>query len=175
VEIFVFNPKYRILLTSKCFPGDTVVCLGTQLISIINALHTFLPKHTWYGTDVDAVGKNAMKLGRNDFRLNLIGSDLNFIEYCLGIDQFIWGDFLCIDSNFSSQNIQSVELETEDEQFRSIACNGILVEIRTFDTSFFEIFLEDKTIMEKASRQFNPIELTCKDEILNVHDPALEV
>lgn len=160
----MFNPKYRILLTNKCFPGDTVVCLGIQLISILNVLQTFLPKHTWYGTDVDAVGKNATKLNINDIQLNFIGTDLDFIEYCAGIDQFIWGDFLCINSNFSSQNLQSVELETEDKPFRPIACNGILLEIRAFDTSYFAIYSEDKNMVERISKQFNSIELTCKDE-----------
>ena len=161
--MLIFNPKYRVSLTSKCFPEDRVICLGTQLISIVNALKDFLPKHIWYGADVDAVGKGAMNTNVNDIQVNLIGTDLRFIQYCSGIDQFIWGVFLCIDSSFSSQNIQGIEIEAEDEPFRSIACNGILLEIRTFDTSYFGIYSEDKKITEIISRQFNFTELTCKD------------
>ncbi len=151
----MFNPKYRVLLTSKCFPTDKVICLGTQLISIINFLKDFLPKHIWYGADVDAVGKGAMKTDMKDIKLNLIGTDFQFIQYCSGIDQFIWGVFLCIDSNISSQNILDIELETEDEPFRSIACNGIIIELRTFDTSFFEIYSEDEMIIKKLANKFN--------------------
>lgn len=151
----MFNPKYRVLLTSKCFPRDKVVCLGTQLISIVNSIKIFLPRHIWYGADVDAVGKGAKKHNINNIQLNLIGADLQFVEYCSEIEQFIWGVFLCINSNFSSQNIQGVELETEDEPFRSITCDGVLIEIRAFDTSYFEIYSEDVALMEKLSKIYN--------------------
>jgi hypothetical protein len=151
----MFNPKYRILLTTKCFPQDKVVCLGAQLISIIKSIKNFLPQHIWYGADVDGVGKGARKHNVNNIQLNRIGDDLHFIEYCSEIEQFIWGVFLCIDSKFSSQNIQDVELETEDDPFRSIACDGILIEIRAFDTTYFEIYSEDMELMEKLSKLYN--------------------
>lgn len=75
----MFNPKYRVLLTNKCFPSDNFICLGSQLISIINVLKTFLPNHVWYGADVDAVGKGAKKFDMNSIQLKLIGTDLQFI------------------------------------------------------------------------------------------------
>jgi hypothetical protein len=46
-------------------------------------------------------------------------------------------------------------LETEDEPFRSINCSGVLVEIRTFDTSYFEIYLEDAVLVEKFSKLYD--------------------
>jgi hypothetical protein len=55
------------------------------------------------------------------------------------------------------------ELETEDKPFRSLACDGIFLEIRTFDTSYFEVYAEDKKIPEVISRQFNFTELIYKD------------
>lgn len=151
----MFNPKYRVLLTKKYFPGAKVVCLGTQLISIINFIKDFLPNHLWYGADVDAVGKGATKHNVNNIQLNIIGTDLQFIEYCSEVEQFIWGVFLCINSNFSSQNIQNIELETEDEPFRSINRDGVLIEIRAFDTSYFEIYSEDILLIKKLSKTYN--------------------
>ena len=160
----MFLPKFRLDLRSKHFYPDQFICLGTQLISIVNALKDFLPKHTWYGADVDAVGKGAMKNNFNDIHPNFIGNDLHFIQYCAGIDQFTWGVFLCIDNHFLSQNIQDVELETEDRPFRSIPCNGIILEIRTFDTTFFGIYSENKEIIEIISKKFNCSEFTSKDQ-----------
>jgi hypothetical protein len=151
----MFNPKYRVLITSKSFPRDKIVCRGSQLISIVNSIKDFLPNHVWYGADVEAVGKGAMKHQLNDIKLNVIGTDLQFIDYCSKIEQFIWGVFLCIDSNVSSQNIQGVELETEDEPFRSIAYDGIIIEIRTFDTSYFEIYSEDRILIKKISNLYD--------------------
>ena len=151
----MFNPKYQILLTGKCFPEDEAICLGTQLISIINSIESYLPPHLWYGADVEAVGRNASKLGLNDIHLRRIGSNEQFIEYCSEIEQFIWGEFLCIDKNFSSQNIQDVELETEDKSFRPINAKGILMEIRTFDTTYFSIYTEKIELITKISEIYH--------------------
>jgi len=151
----MFNPKYRTLITSKCCPEDRVVGLGTQLISIINSVESYLPPHLWYGADVEAVGRGASNLGLNDINLKRIGSNEQLIEYCSEIHQFIWGEFLCIDKNFSSQNIQDVELETEDKRFRPINAKGILMEIRTFDTTYFSIYTEKIELITKISKIYN--------------------
>ncbi|MBA3814966.1 MAG: hypothetical protein H0X29_00280 [Parachlamydiaceae bacterium] len=148
---------------SKCFPSDKVICLGTQLILIIKTLKEFLAPHIWYGADIEAVGIGAMKNDLNNIQLNPTGTDSEFIQYCSGIDQFIWGVFLCIDANLSSQNIQIVELETEDEPFRSISWNGVLLEIRAFDTSHFEIYSEDIKTIEMISKKFSSSEITLKN------------
>jgi len=151
----MFKPKYRILLTSKCFPQDEVIGLGTQLISIVNSIKDCLSPHIWYGADVEAIGKNAMKQNLNDIQLSLIGSDLQFNRYCSKVEQFIWGVFLCIDENFLPQNFQNIELETEDESFRSIDSNGVLLEIRAFDTTFFALYAEDIELIKIISKKYN--------------------
>lgn len=151
----MFNPKYRILITSRCFPNDKVVCLGTQLIYVINSIKNFLPQHMWYAADVEAVGNGVSNFNFNNIQLNLIGDDLKFIEYCKEIEQFIWGVFLCVNNSFESQNIQNIELETEDEPFRSINCEGVLMEVRAFDTTYFGIYSEDEGLMKKISKIYN--------------------
>jgi hypothetical protein len=152
----MFNPKYQVLLTSKCFPQDKVVGLGSQLISIVNFIKDSLPPHIWYGANIDAVGVGARKYNTNSnkFQPNLIGSDLQFVDDCSKIDQFIWGVFLCIDSSFSSQSLQDVELGAEDEPFRSINCKGVLMEIRAFDTSYFEIYSENLELIDKLAKAY---------------------
>lgn len=54
----MFNPKYQLVITDQSFPQDDFICLGTQLISIVNFIKTFLPEHTWYGA---AVLKNSVE------------------------------------------------------------------------------------------------------------------
>lgn len=150
----MFVPKYRILITNKFFPKDKVICLGTQLMSIIDSIKGFVPSHIWYGADVEAVGKGSKKYNLSDIQLNVIGTDSQFIEYCSEIEQFIWGVFLCVDKSFYLQNIQDVTLEAEDEPFRSIGCDGIVIEIRAFDTAFFEIYSEDIELIKKISKTY---------------------
>lgn len=151
----MFNPKYRILITSKHFPKDGIVGLGTQLIAIINSIESCLTSHLWYGADVEAVGKGAKKYDLNNIQLRKIGSDLQFIAYCSEIEQFIWGVFLCIDKKFSSQSFYGIELETEDKPFRSINAKGILMEIRAFDTTYFAIYTESIDLITKVSQIFH--------------------
>jgi len=47
-----------------------------------------------------------------------------------------------------------VELETEDKPFRSIDSDGILMEIRAFDTTYFGIYAEDLELITKISKQY---------------------
>ena len=151
----MFNPKYRILIMSDCFPQDTVICLGTQLISIVNSIKGLLPEHIWYGADVDAFGKGVRNYNLESFQLTMIGTDRQFIEYCSGVEQFIWGVFLGIRCVVDPQTIQGIELGTEDEPFRPIDCDGILLEIRTFDTTYFEISSEDLDLIKKISELYD--------------------
>ncbi len=153
----MFNPKYRVLLTSKCFPENKFICLGRQLISLINLLGNFLPNHTWYGADVDAIGKGAMKHNLNNPQLSMIGTDSEFIKYCTNIQQFIWGVFVCIDSHISTQKIQATKLETEEEPFRPISCDGVLIEIRAFDTTFFDIYSENLQFIQQLSNIYDVV------------------
>lgn len=150
----MFNPKYRILLTSKYFPEDNVIGLGKQLISIINSLKSYVPPHLWYEADVEAVGKSIRKHNLNTAQLRCIGTDLEVISYCLEIEQFIWGVFLCIDNKFASQNVEDIALETEDKAFRSIEAEGVLIEIRAFDTSYFALYSEEEALMNKLAKLY---------------------
>lgn len=137
------------------FPTDENVGLGIQLVSIINSIKKYLAPHIWYGADVEAIGKGTKKYKLNTTYLNRIGTDLEFTEYCSEIEQFIWGVFLCIDRNFSIQNIQDIELETEDIPFRSVNANGILIEIRAFDTTYFGLYSENLDLIKNISKTYN--------------------
>ncbi len=147
----MFVPKYRILLMSTCFPQDKAVCLGSQLISIVNNIKGLLPQHMWYGADIVAVGKGSKKNSFNEIQLKIIGTDSELIEFCSEIEQFIWGEFVCMDSKLTFQDMQDIKLETEDAPFRPINCSGILIEIRTFDTTFFEIYSQDIELIKKIA------------------------
>lgn len=85
----MFNPKYRILINSKCFPEDGVVGLGSQLISILGSIKNYLSPHIWYASDIEAVCVNVEKQKFSNIQISLIGSDFQFIQYCSGIEQFI--------------------------------------------------------------------------------------
>lgn len=153
----MFQPNYKILLKKENFHSDSTVCLGSQLITIVNFLQTILPPHIWYGADIEAIDTRVpSKLHLNSFSLREIGADLSLIQICSKINQFLSGIFLAINiQQYPSKGIERLEIGTEDEQFRSLAINGVIIEIRAVDTSFFELYSEEENIVKKLSLKFN--------------------
>lgn len=151
----MFQPKFKILLKKENFYPAEVICLGSQLITIIQSLKKILSQHIWYAANVDAFSEVPINLNLNSFFLEKIGDDYSFIQICQKIDQFLWGVFLAIDINYSNPNINDIEVSTEDEEFRSIELGGVLIEIRAFDTSFFELYTEDERIINQLAKIFD--------------------
>ena len=151
----MFKPKFQILLKKEHFRPDEVICLGSQLTKIIEALKVTLVPHTWYVADVDAYGKTVKKYNIASNFLKKIGTDVSLIKICSEIDQFLSGVFLAIKDEFSSRDLDKIEISTEDEQAREINIKGVLLEIRAFDTSFFEICSDDELLIKNLSDKFN--------------------
>ena len=63
------------------------------------------------------------------------------------------GIFVAIKKEKASFEI-SLELDTEDEEFRIIDLPGIIIEIRAFDTSYFEIYIENLDLIQKIALHY---------------------
>lgn len=149
----MFRGKFCLVLEVENFYPDIAVCLGSQMISIINFLEIELPSHIWYAGDVNAIGLSTKKYNLNSKFIKKIGPTTSLINRCLEVDQFLSGVFFAIQSNPLQGDI-NIQVDTEDEQFRLLNVDGILIEIRAFDTSFFEIFSEDVTTIKRLSDKF---------------------
>jgi hypothetical protein len=161
----MFNPKYQLLIKKESFGQTKVVCLGSQLILIVNFLKNLLPAHTWYASGVEVEGKINKKNDFHSYQIKKIGDDSLIIQYCSEVRQFIWGDFLCINNDFSAQDLSNCEITAEDGQYRPVCLNGILLEIQAFDTSFFAIYSENKEIIKKIALKFNCTDVFHKDTL----------
>lgn len=148
----MFEPKYLIRLDKKVFSHDQVVCLGSQLKSIIKNLSELIESHVWFGADVDAISPIPEKLGINSFQLRKIGDVHSLVNLCENIDQFLSGVFIAVKEKNPNTKYSELRIGTEDEQFRPLNLNGILIEIRAFDTSYFEIYSDNFDLMEKLSK-----------------------
>ncbi len=148
----MFNPKHRILLMSKCFPQDKVVCLGFQLKSIVKTLSELIEPHVWYGADVDAISPIPKKLGVDSFQLRKIGDSHSLINLCENIDQFLSGVFIAVKEKNQNFKCSELRVGTEDDQFRPLNLDGILIEIRAFDTSYFEVYSDNSVLIGKLSK-----------------------
>ncbi len=128
-----------------------VSCLGIQLLDILIVLSDYTKDLTWYAADVDAVGYLATRLNLQAPLPQLIGTLRRMMQLSLAVDQFYSGVFFA--TTLSCDVAPTTELYTEDEEFRKIA-NSIL-EIRAFDTSFFEIYTSDKNIVTALVKRYS--------------------
>lgn len=149
----MFKPKFLIILKPEDFGEGNFVCLGSQLITIVNHLAPMLVPHFWLAADVDAY--EARKYGLDSFYLTNVGDDATLIKICSEVDQFLAGVFFAIDAQYKDQNPNHIEVDTEDEQFRALDINGVLIEIRALDTSNFEVYSEDEELIGKFAKKFN--------------------
>lgn len=157
----MYKPKFLIRLKAENFPQSEAVCLGTQLITIIEFIKENFEPHIWLAADVDAFSDLPEKFDLHQLHLKKIGNDSSFIKLCKGITQFLSGVFFAVEEIFENQEIQKIEVSTEDEAYRPVNLNGVLCEIRAFDTNFFEVYSENERFINALANQF-------KGEILKI-------
>ena len=150
----MFEPKYLIRLDKKVFSCDQAVCLGSQLKSIIRNLNKLIEPLVWFGADVDALSSIPEKLGIDSFQLRKIGNSHSIINLCENIDQFLSGVFIAIQEEKQNPHCSELHVGTEDRPFRPLNLDGILIEIRTFDTSYLEIYSDNLIIIKELSKTY---------------------
>lgn len=148
----MFEPKYLICLESKVFFSEEIVCLGSQLKSIVENIGELIENHVWFCADVDAFSPIPKNLGYDTFRIKKIGTSASLIKLCNNIHQFLSGVFIAVRKRNENLANRDLSIDTEDEQFRPLELEGILIEIRAFDTSYFELYSEDLELMKELSK-----------------------
>ena len=150
----MYRPKFQILIESEKFYPDEFMCSGSQLIKIVECLKNVLTPHFWYGANIFSFDEFDKRQEPNSFDLLLIGDDEALRKICSEVGQFLSGVLFAVDNNFISQNIENILVDTEDEQYRPVDIEGVLIEIRLFDTSFFCVFSEDEKIINELAERF---------------------
>jgi hypothetical protein len=92
------------------------------------------------------------KLGIDSFELRKIGNIHSLINLCENINQFLSGVFIAVKEKNKNSKCSDLRVGTEDEQFRPLHLDGILIEIRAFDTSYFEVYSDNFDLTGKLSK-----------------------
>ena len=145
----MFKPKYLVQLDKKAFSNDQVVCLDSQLESIIKNLSELIESHVWFGADVDAISPIPKKFGIDSFQLRKIGDIHSLINLCENIDQFLSGVFIAVKGKNQNSKCSELRVGTEDEQFRPLNLDGILIEYLE-EIRFFGLFDEIESYRVKS-------------------------
>ena len=130
-----------------CIKGT---CLGSQLVPILLAVQEWCGKCVWYGSDIELSSPNPHFKDFIGLQLHRIGTTKDVICLVSEAEQFLSGVFVAFADDILGQDI---ELATEDERFREIP--NALLEIRAFDTSYFEVYSHDEKIISYLASLFS--------------------
>lgn len=152
--------KFLIRITDEKIP-----CSGKQLLLILKVIQGMYKNFVWYAADVEINGIRPFKLCLESNIPRRIGFTKDLIQITQNVDQFLSGVFFALSESETSKEILNYEFFTEDEPFRqSYEAN---LEIRAFDTSYFEIYTNDINIIGELSKNFvGQIENNNEKEVL---------
>lgn len=141
------KPKY--LLTIK--KNDYAQCRGNHLVEILQIINVKAQNITWYSSDVEITGTDAYRLGLHGWIPKRVGKTEDLISVSKRVDQFLSGVFLAMPRDLGKE--LQVEIATEDKSFRDIS--DAILEIRAFDTSYFEIYSNDLELINYLSKHYS--------------------
>jgi hypothetical protein len=138
-----------------------VSCTGVQLTEILRVLQDQLVDCKWLVADITSNDRRIpSEMVSSKFRL--INSTEELMNISIGIDQYLSGIFLAIPKHINELNIRRV-LETED--IPTIDMEDSIVEIRAFDTTYFEIYSSKIDILQTLSNSFKVTIVSSDDSI----------
>lgn len=150
----MYKPQYLIRLKANVFKQFYAACLGEQLLQILLFIENLIPSHVWYGANIETNFNNEYILNFNSFSLKKIGGISNLKKIAKGTDQFFSGVFIVIKfENLIKEEL--IQIDTEDPEFRPLDIDRVIIEIRAFDKSYFEIYSEDYDLMQKIANHYN--------------------
>jgi hypothetical protein len=136
--------------------GERVSCTGRQLSIILNALGALGDNYAWFAADVSANEKLPPALSLQDTALFRVGDIREFKEACGQVEQYLTGVFLAVPSA-GENTLWRCAFNTEDPPFRDLG--KAVLEIRAFDTTYFEVYAVERSLLEPLASRFNvPIE-----------------
>ncbi len=152
--ISMFNANYLTSLLKINFNSD-IVCSGTQLVEIVEFLESFLPSIVWYGADISIISNTDIFFV--DDRLSdlipiKIGDSGELKKQSSKVSQFLSGVFIARKNEILWP--ENIQIGTENLTFRSLEINDIILEIRAFDTTYFEIYSDDYELIKKISTHY---------------------
>ncbi len=154
-------PELMLKVTSKCLDNDSVECTGEQLSMLVNIISVTFEDLTWYASDVDMMPYMDFWKMYHDDDLKIVGETKKLEDMSRIVPQFLSGVFIAIqNSDIGGPSIKN--FSTEEEMFVDIG--NASIQIRAFDTSYFEVYLSKKEGSEGLLENLSCAELVEKNK-----------
>ena len=121
-----------------------------QLSILINLIGQYNSKVKWYLADIETIPDGWLNLPANHIPF-YIGNSNELINKLEDKYQFIFAIFICY-SESSENKVWTRSYWSEDNEVPDL--QGALLEIRPFDTSYYEIYGRDYQIIKFISDKF---------------------
>lgn len=144
------NPILYILrINGKLIDGESVSCTGKQMRELLVQVEPWVGSCEWHILDIKTNNSTDLLAYDAQNQQPLSGEALK--DTCLRVDQFMSGIFLAVPHGLSQPKLQ-LDAVTEDEPSSDIG--DALLEIRAFDTSYFEIYTPLPELAERLHHRF---------------------
>lgn len=141
---------YALKIDGETIDQEATSCTGKQMRELLAQVDPWVRACDWYMLDIKT--NNSVDLlavtGQNPQRLS--GEKLR--EVCARVDQFLSGIFLAVPSSLSHPRL-NLDAVTEDEP--SLGLGDALLEIRAFDTSYFEVYTPLLALAQRLHDSFD--------------------
>lgn len=146
---------YVVRLTGTQLKGESTCCSGEQLRELLHQLKSWVNDCVWHVSDVKT-NNSVESLVSGELQKQRLSTDfLN--ELCSQVDQFLSGIFLAVPAKIDMPHLNP-GLVTEDEP--TVDLGDAILEIRAFDTSYFELYTADNKLAEWL-KNFYQAEIEC--------------
>jgi hypothetical protein len=138
-------------LIGKQINGNIISCTGSQLVTILRQLSIRLENCNWYMADISV---NTVLPNLDFQRVNgvlKVGKTEDLVHFAEQVDQFLSGIFLAVPISII-EPIWNRSFDTEDEPTNNLG--DVLIEIRAFDTTYFEIYSSESNLLEMLVDHF---------------------
>jgi hypothetical protein len=138
-------------LSGKEINNEIVCTTGFQMTKVLQIIKEDLLNCIWYCGDISTncnIFDDSSKSRKEYFKLE---DTEQLMKFAMQIDQFLSGVFLAIPKSICHPNLE-YNFDTERESTTDLG--DAILEIRAFDTSFFEFYSSRTEITERLTEYF---------------------
>lgn len=135
-------------LRSENIDGSKVCGLGSQLQLIVESIANRLGDVDWYAADIDVLNAKVLQSSTATQRVGRTGALLELLQRGY---QFLRGVFIAVDSQIQRPRLRQL-VDTEDPSDTDLG--NSLLEIRAFDSTYFEVVTRDFCVVTDLVEAF---------------------
>lgn len=136
-------------INGQLIDRESTSCTGKQMKELLVHVEPWLQLCDWYLLDI-RINNHVEFLSSSGHHPQRISREI-LGSVCAQVDQFLSGIFLAVPSGVSQPKLH-LDAKTEDEP--SADLGDALLEIRAFDTSYFEIYTPLPALAERLHQLF---------------------